>query len=105
MKRLILLSLMATASLAALAADPASGSTGWITDQKCGAESIGNKECVAACIKAGSAPVFVDEDKKQIWAIDNPDAVKAFYGDHVRVTIVTDAEHHSVHIASIATAQ
>ena len=28
-------------------------------------------------------PVFVDEAKKQVWTIDNPDAVKSFYGDHV----------------------
>ena len=32
------------------------------------------------------APVFVDEAKKAVWTIDNPDAVKGFYGNHVTVT-------------------
>ena len=37
------------------------------------------------CIKGGDGPVFVDEAKKAVWTIDNPDAVKDFYGDHVSV--------------------
>jgi hypothetical protein len=39
----------------------------------------------------GSAPVFVDEAKKAVWTIDNPDAVKAFYGDHVTITATADS--------------
>ena len=37
-------------------------------------------------------PVFVDEAKKQVWTIDNPDAVKSFYGDHVTVKATADAD-------------
>ena len=29
--------------------------------------------------------MFVDEAKKAVWSIDNPDAVKGFYGDKVTV--------------------
>ena len=32
--------------------------------------------CVKKCIEGGMQPVFVDESKKQVWKIDNPDAVK-----------------------------
>jgi hypothetical protein len=46
----------------------------------------------------------VDPDK-QVWAIDNPDAVKAFYGDHVTVTATEDATHKSMHIDSIVAAK
>ena len=51
------------------------------------------------------APVFVDEEKKEVWAIDNPDAVKDFYGDHVSVTATADASNKSVHIDAIEEAK
>jgi hypothetical protein len=50
----------------------------------------------------GAAPVFVDAEAKAVWAIDNPNAVKAFYGDHVTITATADAASKSVHIDSIA---
>jgi hypothetical protein len=34
--------------------------------------------CVKKCIEGGMKPVFVDEAKKAVWTIDNPDAVKDF---------------------------
>jgi hypothetical protein len=47
-------------------------------------------------------PVFVDEANKQVWAIENPNAVKSFYGDHVAVTATEDASKKSVVIESIS---
>jgi hypothetical protein len=92
--------------MAAQAADSTQIS-GWISDSSCGAKHVGSgAECVKGCIKSGKAPVFVDEQKKQVWAIDNPDAVKEeFYGDHVRVTGTANADKMSVHIDSIAEAK
>ncbi|MGA3010153.1 MAG: hypothetical protein ABSD72_07805 [Terracidiphilus sp.] len=79
---------------------------GWVSDSMCGAKHSGTgKECVKKCIDGGAAPVFVDEAKKAVWTIDNPDAVKAFYGDHVTVTATTDAGKKSVHISTIAEVQ
>ena len=44
----------------------------------CGAKHIGSgAACVKKCIEGGMKPVFVDAEK-QVWAIDNPDAVKDF---------------------------
>lgn len=84
----------------------AAGSTqikGWISDSMCGAKHAGTgSECVKKCIDGGMKPVFVDESKKQVWTIDNPDAVKDFYGDHVTVKATSDAKNMSVHIDSIA---
>jgi hypothetical protein len=60
---------------------------------------------VKACIEGGEKPVFVDEAKKEVWAIDNPDAVKAFYGDHVTVSATANAATKSIHIDSIAASQ
>lgn len=79
---------------------------GWISDTMCGAKHAGSgSECVKGCIKNGQKPVFVDEAKKQVWSIDNPDAVKSFYGDHVTVTATADSDKMSVHIDSIAAAK
>ena len=69
----------------------------------CGAKHAGTgAACVKKCIAGGLKPVFVDEAKKEVWAIENPDAVKDFYGDHVTVTATTDAGAKSVHIEAIS---
>jgi hypothetical protein len=79
---------------------------GWISDAMCGAKHAGTgAACAKKCIDGGEAPVFVDEAKKEVWTIDNPDAVKAFYGDHVTVTATADATKKSVHITAIAEAK
>jgi len=60
---------------------------------------------VKKCVDGGMAPVFVDEDKKAVWKIDNPDAVKGFYGDKVTVSATTNSDAKSVHIDSIEAAK
>ncbi|MGO9494444.1 MAG: hypothetical protein ACLPZY_19290 [Terracidiphilus sp.] len=88
--------------LAVMAAD-STQITGWISDSMCGAKHAGSgAACVKKCIEGGMKPVFVDDAKKQVWSIDNPDAVKSFYGDHVTVTAIADASAKSVHIDTIA---
>src|ERR1700723_2468301 len=95
---------LSLAPLSAMAAD--STINGYISDAMCGAKHAGTgAACAKKCIAGGEAPVFVDEAKKEVWTIDNPDAVKAFYGDHVTVTATADASKKSVHIDSIAEAK
>ena len=80
MKRVLSL-LVATFCLTALAASAANTTkiNGWISDSMCGAKHAGSgAACVKKCIDDGMTPVFVDEAKKEVWTIDNPDAVKAF---------------------------
>ena len=104
MKR-ILCVLVAVFALTAIAASAADSSkiNGWISDSMCGAKHAGTgAACVKKCIAGGLKPVFVDEAKKEVWAIENPDAVKDFYGDHVTVTATTDAGAKSVHIEAIS---
>ena len=107
MKRVLSL-LIAAFCLSAIAAS-ATDSTkinGWISDSMCGAKHAGSgAACVKKCIEDGMTPVFVDEAKKVVWTIDNPDAVKAFYGDHVTIMATADADKKSVHIDSIAEAK
>ena len=107
MKRVLVLMtvVLAFSSIAAKAAD-SSTINGYISDAMCGAKHAGSgAACVKKCISGGTAPVFVDEAKKEVWTIDNPDAVKAFYGDHVTVSATADASKKSVHIDSIAEAK
>jgi hypothetical protein len=104
MKRPLAL-LIVVFSFAAIAANAADASkiNGWISDSMCGAKHAGSgAACVKKCIEGGLAPVFVDEARKAVWTIDNPDAVKGFYGDHVTITATADDAKKSVHIDTIA---
>lgn len=94
-------------SLSTLAINAADSSkiNGWISDSMCGAKHAGSgADCVKKCIANGMKPVFVDE-KKIVWSIDNPDAVKNFYGDKVTVTATADSTAKSVHITDIRAAK
>jgi len=107
MKRIAAISLEAL-TFAAVAASAADSKTinGYISDSMCGAKHAGSgAECVKKCIDGGMTPVFVDEAKKQVWTIDNPDAVKKYYGDHVTVKATADDDKKSVHIDSIEAAK
>lgn len=103
----VLSAVFASGLLIAQAAD-ASKSTGWISDSMCGAKhdsgTSADAACVQKCIASGMKPVFVDS-KKQVWAIDNPDTVKSFYGDKVTVNATEDASAKSMHIESIGAAK
>jgi hypothetical protein len=99
---------MAVFALTAVTARAADSSklNGWISDSMCGVKHAGSgAACVKKCVDGGMAPVFVDEAKKAVWTIDNPDSVKSFLGDHVTVTATADADKKSVHIDSIAEAK
>ncbi len=107
MKRIVavLVLVISSAAIAASAAD-STKIDGWISDSMCGAKHAGSgAACVKKCIEGGMKPVFVDASKKAVWSIDNPEAVKGFYGDHVTVTASVDAAAKSVHIDSIAAAK
>lgn len=107
MKRVLAL-LVVVFSLAAIAARAADSTkiNGYISDSMCGAKHAGSgAACVKKCIDGGMQPVFVDEEKKAVWKIDNPDIAKGFYGDHVTVSGTTDAEKKSVHIETIEAAK
>jgi len=106
MKRIaaVLVLLCGAAGLASRAAS--TEINGWISDSMCGAKHAGSgAACVKKCIQSGMKPVFVDEEKKAVWTIENPDAVKDFYGDHVTIKAEADAANKSVKIVSIAAKQ
>lgn len=107
MKRVLamVIAICALTVVAVRAAD-SSKLNGYISDAMCGAKHAGTgAACAKKCIEGGEKPVFVEESKKEVWTIDNPDAVKDFYGSHVTVMAVADSSKKSVHIDSIAEAK
>ena len=107
MKRFItvLVLVIVSGAFVAHAAD-ATQFNGWISDSACGAQHAGSGSmCVKKCIEGGMIPVFVDQKKKAVWRIDNPGAVKGFYGDHVTITATANADKKSVHVNSITAAK
>jgi hypothetical protein len=78
---------------------------GWISETACGAAHASSKGanpgCVAKCIKEGAKPVFVDDAKQNVYAIDNPDAIKDHYGHHIEFTGTADANKKTVHISKV----
>jgi hypothetical protein len=96
--------ILSFAAASALAAD--SKLTGYISDSMCGAKHMGTgAACAKKCIEGGSDPVFVDSASKTVYKIDNPDAVKAYYGAKVSVSASTSDDKKSVHISSIEEAK
>jgi len=106
MKRFLVLPIAVLAIATAAGAADSSKINGWISDSMCAAKHAGTgAACVKKCIDGGADPVFIDESAKAVWKIDNPEAVKGFYGDHVTVTATADASKKSVHIDAIAEAK
>lgn len=101
----VVVAVFALTAASAMAAD-STKITGYISDSMCGAKHMGTgAACVKKCIDGGMNPVFVSEKDKAVWSIDNPDAVKSFYGDHVTVTATADDSAKSVHIDAIEAAK
>ena len=75
---------------------------GTISDAKCGAKhadaSDKSQGCVKACVKGGSAAVFITEDGK-VLKIHNADAVADHLGHKVTLTGKLDGD--SVHVDSV----
>jgi|SRR6516225_12396522 hypothetical protein len=107
MKRIFAL-LLAAGAFSAIAASAADSNSmnGWISDSMCGAKHAGSgMACVKKCIDGGMQPVFVSEKDKSVLKIDNPDAVKDYYGNKVTVTGTVDSSSKTVHIDSVAAAK
>lgn len=106
MKKTLALFALVTLSFSVTAYAADSAVTGWISDEMCGAKHAGTgAACAKKCIEGGEKPVFVDEAKKAVWNIDNPDAVKGHYGDKVTIHGTTDAANKTVHINSVEAAK
>jgi hypothetical protein len=110
MNKKLILALLACSSLTALGADTGGKPAkmmGYISDSKCAAmhnAAASDANCVKKCIAGGEKPVFVDA-KKDVWSIDNPDAVTDDYGKAVTVMATADSSNKTMHIAKVTSAK
>jgi hypothetical protein len=97
---------LALSTVPALAADMSAAKvSGYISDSKCGAMHNGsapNASCVKKCVDGGATAVFVDDAKKQVYTIDDPDVVKGHEGHHVAVIGKVDDSAKTIHIAKVS---
>lgn len=90
---------------------------GWISDESCAADHAkpGRADCVEKCWRGGASvghpewkpqrAVFVADENREIWIVENPEAVKKFPAAHVLVSGKFDAEKKMLHVEKIALAQ
>ena len=97
---------LALSTMPAMAADMSGAKVnGYISDSKCGAMHNGSSPsaaCVKKCVDGGAKPVFVDDAKKEVYTIDDPDAVKDHLGHHVAVMGKVNESDKTIHISNVA---
>jgi hypothetical protein len=102
----LFLAVLALSTLPAMAADMSAAKvSGYISDSMCGAQhnaSAPDAACVKKCIDAGGKPVFVDDAKKSVYTIDDPDFVKGHEGHHVSVVAKMDNSAKTIHISKLS---
>lgn len=98
---------------AGLGQESGGAKTGWISDEACGAEhtKAGHPDCVEKCWRGGAAvghpewkpqrAVFVADETRATWIVENPEAVKSFPAAHVLVSGKFDAEKKVLHVEKI----
>lgn len=75
--------------------------TGYISDSKCGAMHMDNAVgCVKQCIENGNQPVLVD-GAKHVWAVENPLALKGYYGDNVEVIARVNTDGKTIYVKKV----
>jgi len=100
-----------SAAHAAPEATDAERVVGWVSDGNCGAEHMktGGAACVRKCIAGAvhvnpewkpSGMVFVTEDK-QLWKVDNPDALWGHESEQLAVLGTRNEEKKSIKIEKI----
>jgi hypothetical protein len=105
MRKLLLL-LLAGAFVVSVASVSFAGDAqtvnGWVSDSKCGVKgaNAGAAECTKKCIKGGASPVVVTDADQKVLTVDNPEALKEHYGEHVAVT--GHVNGGKIHVDSVA---
>jgi hypothetical protein len=87
--------------------------SGWISDEACAAEHTkpGRADCVEKCWRGGASvghpewkpqrAVFVPDNDRIVWIVENPEAVKNFPAVHVLVSGKFDSARKILHVAKI----
>ena len=89
---------------------------GWISDESCAAQHTkpGRADCVQKCWRGGASvghpewkpqrAVFVADEDRTIWVVENPEAVSDFPAKHVVAAGKFDSAKKTVHVEKITPA-
>ncbi len=106
---ILLVAACAASALAASSATPVKA-TGWFADEGCalskakaGNFTPTNAECSKRCLKDGAKLVFVAEQQKSVWIVQNPDSFRDRIGFYVSVDGTLDSKGRSIEIGSAKT--
>jgi len=104
-------------ALGSVSAKPGNASrAGWISDEGCGAKHTkpGGADCVQKCWRGGASvghpewkpqrAVFVADEDRAIWIVENPEAVANFPAAHVLLAGNFDSAKKTVHVDKITPA-
>jgi hypothetical protein len=82
---------------------------GWFGDQDCARSKVApgatvgpnGQECTRACIRKGVPVVFIDEDARALYRVDNPKVAEGIESDYVQLVGTLDAAAGTVHVDSV----
>jgi len=89
---------------------------GWISDEACAAKHTksGAPDCVQKCWRGGASvghpewkprrAVFVADEDRAIWIVENPEAVRDFPAAHVLLAGQFDSAKKTIHVEKITPA-
>jgi hypothetical protein len=82
---------------------------GWFGDENCSRSKVGagatvgpnGQECTRKCIREGVPVVFIDEQAKALYRVDNPKVTEGIESDYVEMVGTVDAAAKTVHVDSV----
>ena len=104
--------LVAFAAFAASASDSSASAvtrSGWFGDENCSKSKVAadakdgpnGQECTRKCIREGVPVVFIDEQAKALYRVDNPKVTDGSESDYVEMVGTIDAAAKTVHVDSV----
>ena len=100
------------AALAAAASDSTARAVtrkGWFGDENCSRSKVAadakvgpnGQECTRKCIREGVPVVFIDEQARTLYRVDNPKVAEGIESDYVEMVGSLDAAAKTVHVDSV----
>lgn len=82
---------------------------GWFGDENCSRSKVAadakvgpnGQECTRKCIREGVPVVFIDEQAKTLYRVDNPKVTDGIESDYVEMVGTIDAAAKTVHVDSV----
>jgi hypothetical protein len=105
----VLVLLAAVAAAASASSSATVTRKGWFGDENCSRSKVApdakvgpnGQECTRKCIREGVPVVFIDEQAKALYRVDNPKVTEGIESDYVEMVGTIDAAAKTVHVDSV----